>query len=166
MHQGDLADPNYFDFISFAQYSTISREINNSYVFFEEQQPVEVGEGEPQKFVKVVVKRDPSLTISDLARKHTEIVGNAILEKLNEKFGDTPSAIPKIEAGSRPDPNALLASIKQMVNLFIISGFAFDGTATISKLGKSMNDATGTEFSITVTSPATLWSGQSLKVSS
>jgi len=166
MQQGDLADPNYFDFISFAQYSTISREINNSYVFFEEQQPVEVGEGEPQQFVKVVVKRDPSLTISDLARKHTEIVGNAILDKLNEKFGDTPSAIPKIEAGSRPDPNALLASIKQMVNLFIISGFAFDGTATISKLGKSMNDATGTEFSITVTSPATLWSGQSLKVSS
>eukprot|EP00804_Cyclotella_cryptica_P031249 CCRYP_011058-RD/>CCRYP_011058-RD protein AED:0.12 eAED:0.12 QI:513/1/1/1/0/0/3/336/365 len=164
MQQGDLADPNYFDFISFAQYSTICREINDPAVFFEEQQPVEVGEGEAQQFVKVVVKRDSSLTNSDLTRRHTEIVGNAILDKLNEKFSGTPSAIPEIELGSTPDASTLLASIKQMVNLFVISGFAWDGAASISKLGKVQNDASGTEFTIVVTSPATLWSGQALKV--
>merc|ERR1711966_353214 len=37
MQQGDLADPNYFDFISFAQYATISREIINPPAVFEEQ---------------------------------------------------------------------------------------------------------------------------------
>ncbi|KAL7502534.1 hypothetical protein ACHAXN_000469 [Cyclotella atomus] len=164
MQQGDLADPNYFDFISFAQYSTICREVNDPAVVFEEQQPVEVGEGQPQQFNTVVIKRDSSLKTNDLAQKHTEIVGNAILDKLIEKFGSTPSAIPKIEAYSRPDASTLLASIKQMVNLFIISGFSFDGSASIAKLGRDANDAAGCEFTIVATSPATLWSGQSLKV--
>ena len=37
MVQGDLADPNYFDFISFAQYTTICREIGDPNSVFEEQ---------------------------------------------------------------------------------------------------------------------------------
>ena len=165
IQQGDLADPNYFDFISFAQYSTICREIINPPSIFEEQQPVEVGEGEPQKFVKVVVRRDRALTINDLPLKHTEIVGNAILDKLNEKFGETASAIPKIDSGSRPDASTLLASIKQVINLFVLSGFAWDGSASILQYGKSDRDAAETRFTINLTSPATLWSGQALKVS-
>jgi hypothetical protein len=165
MQQGDLADPNYFDFISFAQYETICREVNDPALIFEEQQPVEVGEGQPQQFNTVVVKRDSTLTTKQLAQKHTEIVGSVILDKLNEKFGATSSAIPKIDANSRPDSATLLASIKQMVNLFIVSGFAFGGSASISKPGKGEIDAAETEFTIVATSPATLWSGQALKVS-
>lgn len=163
MQQGDLADPNYFDFISFAQYSTINREINNPPAVFEEQQPVEVGEGEPQQFVSVVVKRDPTLSNKDLPVKHAEIVGDAILDTLLEKFGGTASAIPKIESSSRPDVDTLFASIKQVVNLFVVSGFAWDGNASIVQSGKSGTDASETQFAITFTSPATLWSGQSLK---
>ena len=163
MQQGDLADPNYFDFISFAQYATIDRELSNPPVF-EEQQPVDVGEGQPQQFDTVVVKRDSSVSKSQLAQRHADIVGNAILDKLIEKFGNTPSAIPMIEVNSRPDAATLLASIKQMVNLFVVNGFTFNGTASISKRGKEIDDAVGTEFSIIATSPATLWSGQSLKV--
>lgn len=165
MQQGDLADPNYFDFISFAQYSTIAREIVKPPLVFEEQQPVEVGEDQPQKFETVVVKRDPALTNGDLPIKHTELVGNEILDKLIEKFGGTASALPTIEAGSRPDANTMLAAIKQMVNLFTVQGFAWEGGASIVDDGKqqSNKDAAGTQFSITFTSPATLWSGQSLK---
>jgi len=172
MQQGDLADPNYFDFISFAQYATISREIGNPQSVFEEQQPVEVGEGELQKFNTVVVKRDPSLAISDLPRRHTEIVGNAILDKLIEKFGETASAIPKIEPGSRPNADTVLAAIKQMVNLFIVQGFAWEGSASLlndndgrqqQQQSTNKDDAASAQFSITFTSPATLWSGQSLK---
>ena len=159
IRQGDLADPNYFDFISFAQYATISREIVNPPAVFEEQQPVEVGEGEPQKFDAVVVRRDPTIKNNDLPRIHTEIVGNAILDKLIEKFGGTASAIPKIEPGSRPDADALLAVVKQMVNLFTLSGFAWEGGASMVQGGASIKD---TEFIIIFTSPATLWSGQSL----
>eukprot|EP00956_Cyclotella_meneghiniana_P018317 scaffold30440_cov52-Cyclotella_meneghiniana.AAC.3 len=163
MQQGDLADPNYFDFISFAQYATINRELNDPAVIFEEQQPVDVGEGQPQQFDTVVVKRDSLVSKSQLAQRHTDIVGNAILNKLIEKFGDTPSAIPKIEVNSRPDAATLLASVKQMVNLFVVNGFAFNATASISKTGTGLGDAAGTEFSVIATSPANLWSGQSLK---
>lgn len=160
MQQGDLADPNYFDFISFAQYATISREIVNPPSVFEEQQPVEVGEGQPQKFDAVVVRRDPTIRNSDLPRIHTEIVGNAILDKLIEKFGETASAIPTIEPGSRPDADKFLAAIKQMVNLFTLSGFAWEGGASMVQSGSSIKD---TQFTIIFTSPATLWSGQSLE---
>ncbi|KAL9187453.1 hypothetical protein ACHAXT_001556 [Thalassiosira profunda] len=160
---GDLADPNYFDFISFAQYNAITREITNPETVFEEQQPVDVGEGQPQRFDKVVVRRDASLTSIDLCKRHTEKVGNSILDKLIEKFGDTASAIPKIEAGSRPNAEKMLAAIKQMVNLFTISGFAWEGSASILNNDATNVDAGGTQFAITFTSPATLWSGQSLK---
>ena len=159
MQQGDLADPNYFDFISFAQYATLAREIVNPPYVFEEQQPVEVGEDQPQKFDAVVVRRDPTIKNSDLPRIHTEIVGNAILDKLCEKFGATASAIPTIEPGSRPDADTFLAAIKQMVNLFTLSGFAWEGRASMVQSGTSIKD---TQFSIIFTSPATLWSGQSL----
>lgn len=159
MVQGDLADPNYFDFISFAQYATVSREVANPASVFEEQQGVEVGEDEPQRFDTVVVRRDPSLTNADLPRRHTELVGNAILDKLDETFGGTASAIPKIEPRGGPgETNSLLAAIKQLVNLFLVKGFAWAGSASM------VPNKDGTmQFSITFTSPATLWSGQSLK---
>jgi hypothetical protein len=166
MMQGDLADPNYFDFISFAQYATINREIGDPNSVFEEQQPVDVGDDETQRFDTVVVRRDPTLTKGELPRRHSQLVGRAILGRLIETFGDTASAIPAIEPGSRPSANAVLASVRQMVNLFVISGFAWDGNA--SMLTRSVDDdesgtAAGAQFSITFTSPATLWSGQSLK---
>lgn len=104
VQQGYLVDPYYFDFISFAQYATISRAINQDPPsVFDEQQPVEVGEGEPQKFVRTLVKRDPSLRNDMLASQHSIIVGNTILDSLEKTFGDTDSAIPKISKGSRTD---------------------------------------------------------------
>jgi len=99
-----LTDPYYFDFISFAQYATISREIAQNPPFvFEEQQPVEVGEGQPQKFVAAVIKRDPSLKNDMLAAEHDRLVGNAILDRLEETFGGTDSAIPKIPKGNKSE---------------------------------------------------------------
>ncbi|KAL3797470.1 hypothetical protein ACHAW5_006967 [Stephanodiscus triporus] len=164
MRQGDLADPNYFDFISFAQYSAISREIVDPQSVFEEKRPVDVGDDEPQRFDTVVVRRDPSLSKGDLSQRHSRLVGGAILDKLIERFGDTASAIPTIEPGSRPGATALLAAIKQMVNLFVISGFAWDGDASMLRQPVNGDEgAAGAQFAITFTSPATLWSGQSLK---
>lgn len=104
VQQGILTDPYYFDFISFAQYVTISREIAQDPPFvFEEKQPVEVGEGQPQKFVSVVIKRDPSLKNEMLASEHDRLVGNAILDRLNENFDGTGSAIPKVSPDNRSE---------------------------------------------------------------
>jgi hypothetical protein len=123
----------------------------------------------------VIVKRDTTIMKSELPKRHSQLVGKAILDTLNDKFGTTASAIPKLE--SNGSPTVLLASIKQLVNLFVISGFAWDGNASILMLpgagGKTKKDddddnrasssAVGTQFVITFTSPSTLWSGQTLK---
>ena len=62
MQQGDLADPNYFDFISFAQYAAILREMVDPSPVYEEQQPVKAEKGQPQKFNAVVFRRDPLIS--------------------------------------------------------------------------------------------------------
>jgi len=164
MMQGDLTDPNYFDFISFAQYNTIVRELVDPPLIFTEQIPVEVGDDEPQKFDAVVVKRDPSLTSGDLIRRHSDLVGTAIVEKLIEKFGKTASAIPYVDI-ERPSGEKVLQMLKQLVNLFLVQGFAFDGSAAmaIAATSASASDASGAQFTIAFNSPATLWSGQSLQ---
>ncbi len=181
--QGDLQDPYYFDFISFAQYATIFRDISiDPAVVFVEQQPVlinDVGTGggeDRQEFVSKVIRRDTSiLDNSVLAIKHSEIVGNTILNNLIEKFAGTASAIPlsmdilensnnniskSISSGSsRPNTKELLGAIQQLVNLFVISGFAFDGKVAVTK---DFGSSGGAQFEITLTAPATLWSGQAL----
>lgn len=166
--QGDLTDPYYFDFISFAQYATIYRESSlDPAVVFEEQVPILVGEGtddEKQVFVKKIIKRDPSIGNAMLAKKHDEIVGNTILDKLEEQFGNTASAIPNVEiGGGHSNAASMQRAIQQMVNLFVISGFSYDGKVVIKKEPKdSSSTASGAEFEIILTAPATLWSGQAL----
>jgi hypothetical protein len=102
--QGDLTDPYYFDFISFAQYLTINRVISkNPPMVFEEQQAIDRGEDVPNEFVTKIVRRDSSLTNDRLVLEHSQRVGAAILNRLDEIFGDTPSSLPKFPSGSRPD---------------------------------------------------------------
>ncbi|CAN0027006.1 unnamed protein product, partial [Choristocarpus tenellus] len=72
IQQGDLTDPNYFDFISFAQYASISAGMRSGREIFEER----VGaEGE-----KITVQRDPGLfENSRLPDEHSRRVGDRIL---------------------------------------------------------------------------------------
>jgi hypothetical protein len=105
--QGDLTDPYYFDFISFAQYRTINRELtqNPPFVFHEmqpaEQQQLTESTGGRTNFVSTIVRRDPHLTNTMLVPTHSSKVGSAILDRLEELFGNTDSRIPKL--GNRPD---------------------------------------------------------------
>ena len=109
VQQGDLTDPYYFDFISFAQYLTINREIALDPPFvFEERQPIEADnddDGEaPQQFVTRVVRRDPSMTNNLLAPEHSQRVGQSILNYIEAVLGDTGAGLPKIptDTPSRP----------------------------------------------------------------
>jgi len=104
VQQGDLTDPYYFDFIYFAQYKTINREIKlDPPIIFEEQKGIEQDEDKPQKFVPVIIKRDPNLKNSMLGPEHNREVGELILNRFEDVFGGTDSAIPKISPNSRPD---------------------------------------------------------------
>jgi len=169
--QGDLSDPYYFDFISFAQYLAINREIAQDppYVF-EEKQPVEEDSPEsdqPQRFVSKVVRRDPTITNDMLAPEHSRRVGAAILNRFDEVLGGTPAALPSFPPGSKPSADQVLASLSQLVKLFLINGFAWDGSAAIvsgPSSSSSAGTASGTEFCLKLVSPATIWGSKGLSL--
>lgn len=169
--QGDLTDPYYFDFISFAQYKTINREVTQDppYVFEEQQMVVQTEGGSsssdeptsntPARFVPVVVQRDPNLTNKMLVPTHDKKVGAKILDKLQEIFADTDSRIPTSYNNNEPGHSAtLLAGIRQIVNIFLLSGYAFKGNTDVAT-----TTAGTTTYVVTLSASATLWSGKVLQ---
>lgn len=166
VQQGDLTDPYYFDFISFAQYKTINREVTQDppYIFEEQQIPPEgseipsTNENGNARFIPVIVKRDPNkLTNKMLIPTHRAIVGATILDKLELTFGETDVKIPKI--GYKPDSVALLSGLRQIVQLFLINGYAFKGE--VSSSGAAA--AALATYKVSLSAPATLWSGKVLQ---
>ena len=167
VQQGFLTDPYYFDFISFAQYTTINREIfQDPPSVFVEQIPENVGPEDTQQFKSVVVKRDPAVTNNLLAPTHRRLVATAILDRFEQLFGNSKSAIPHFESGSRPSAQFVADALDQLTKLFLINGFAWEGKVTISKPSSIDRDATGAQFTFTLTAPANLWSGQALQLQS
>jgi K+-transporting ATPase c subunit len=49
----------------------------------------------------------------------------------------------------------LLAALKQLVNLFLVNGFAFGGNVSIIAEGVDPSNAKGAKFSISLNAPAT-----------
>jgi hypothetical protein len=169
--QGDLTDAYYFDFISFAQYRTIYRDMTvDPLMIFEEKQPVanidSTREGEEdevkQEFVTKIIQRDPSIGNSMLPQLHDEYVGSKILDKLMTTFQDTPSAIPPLDDPKDCSTRQVLKSLQQLVNLFLVNGYAFNGKVELKKDGVD-GGVHGSQYIITLTAPANLWSGKSLQ---
>lgn len=122
---------------------------------------MEVPEGQPQKFVPTIIKRKIESAL--LPIKYDEMVGDKVLDRLNEIFGGTEAQIPAIDRSS--DSATVLKALKQLTILFVINGFGFSGNAVISKdSATKSSSAAGTEFTITFSAPATLWSGQALQL--
>ena len=173
--QGDLTDPYYFDFISLAQYKTINREVAQDPPYlFEEQQmvppsPEEETNGTPARFLPVVVQRDPSLTNKLLVPTHDQKVGAKILDRLQEIFADTDSAIqiPTAGGAGAGDSATLLAGIRQIVDIFLLSGYAFKGdvnaNANVATTTAGTTIAPPTTYVVTLSASATLWSGKVLQ---
>ncbi len=57
----------------------------------------------------------------------------------------------------------LLASLDQLVKLFLVNGFAWSGSARVLAAGSGI-DASGSKFSLEMTSPATIWGGKALQM--
>lgn len=161
--QGDLSDPSYFDFISFVQYLAINRALSDPAVIFEELQPVLTPDDDdddtPQRFETVVIRR--TIPNNQLVNEFDESVGKAILQFMDGTYGDTPSALPKTE--TRPDSDMVQASLLQLVKLFLVNGFAWDGKVDLTAANTRSTDASGATFCLTLVSPASVWGNQSLQ---
>ena len=138
---------------------------------FVEKQPVQVPDDRPQQFTDVVIRRDPALTNDLLPVEHSQRVGARILTRLQELFNGTASALPRFDYnnatdGSSTRPNAVQvqAALQQLVALFVLNGYAFDGTATLvnDETTWAKSSSSRLQFCLSLTSPATLWGAQAL----
>lgn len=154
--QGDVTDPNYFDVLSLAQYQTIARSVASPVeaVFLEEQAIPEdatttttTTQSDPtQRFRPVVVRR--TYRDSELVSVFDQCVGDAILDWLQDTYRDTPIALPERVASL----DTIGAGLDQLVKLFLINGFAWDGRV----------ERQSTSYRLFLTSPATAYAGRVL----
>jgi hypothetical protein len=122
--QGDLSDAVYFDFISAAQYATITKIMrNDAQDFFEER----VGaEG-----TKQLVRRDPSVSNAMLPSLFIERVGDRVLDGLLANFtGPTffsqppPPCPPSLQGGAGGDMECIVAGMRQLYAVLGENGYA------------------------------------------
>ena len=164
--QGDLTDPSYFDFISYAQYLTIREELGRARAEFDE--PILSEDGETTTIVHTV--RDDGADGRALARMHSSRVGARVLAKLIEKNDDllAKSQAPEaakaalyVRAAPRPTPADVQRACARLLLLMRVSGYAIATAATVSPSAGGGGGGAQT-LELRVTAPATYWSQRTL----
>lgn len=167
--QGDLADANYFDFISFAQYATISEKCRNGLQEFVEK---EGADG-----ISSIVRRNPQYRDNRLLPlAHSNIVGDKILSFILEKY---PSITPKIIENKdsliskrRITFQQFLIDAQQLLDIFTLNSFdilaeispvAVTNTQPSSSGSNTNSDNVSYAARIFLRCPANLWSQQVLR---
>ncbi|CAM9766324.1 unnamed protein product [Chrysoparadoxa australica] len=138
IQQGDLTSPDYFDFISFAQYSAISTAMDKGEMVFVEKVNAA---GDEQ-----MVRRDPSLLNAQLPGEHANRVGQRILAYMTETFG--PTTRPSVGR----ERAEYVTGVERILNLFRLNFYTVE--AAVLPLDDGLQ--------ISVTAPATLWGQQVL----
>mmetsp|Transcript_19679 Transcript_19679/g.60874 ORF Transcript_19679/g.60874 Transcript_19679/m.60874 type:complete len:297 (-) Transcript_19679:106-996(-) len=132
--QGELSDPYYFDFVSFAQYDTINFELQSPRSVFEE---LRSAEGRTELVIRANGVRDDAL-----ARAHDARVGDAILNFIAHRAS--------VDVASRD----IERNVRQLFKWFVVLGFAADFDVVLDK---------GPTLQAKLLAPANLWSLQALK---
>ncbi|MEW5298480.1 MAG: hypothetical protein WDW36_001598 [Sanguina aurantia] len=141
---GDLSDPLYFDFISYCQFATISQEMPNGALLFQELQ----GNIEDQK--EVLVRRDPAMSDNALLpAAFQQIVGDKVYQGLwkgyrGEEFGG-PAPLP---AGA--PVSEFITNVTLLLDIMVSRGYALKGKLSYSE-DKPLS------FQVKVQGAATLW---------
>ena len=138
--QGDLSDPKYFDFISYAQYLTLDKEMKKGRQVFEE---LINANGESQ-----IVKRNPLYSDNNLLPlEHSKRVGDRILDYMLER----PNNIaPVIETDGNLDN--ILDNIQRILDIFFIVRY-FNNNSTVVPITSNK-----LRFVVRVDTPANIWS--------
>ncbi|CAM9178448.1 unnamed protein product [Discosporangium mesarthrocarpum] len=137
IQQGDLTDPAYFDFISFAQYASISRGMKAGRGIFEES----VGaEGE-----KKTVQRDPTFADNRLLPgEHSRRVGDRILAYLQETYAKAGPVLIR-----DPSPIQVVEGVSGILTLLRLNLYMLDAGVSLDEKGQLLT--------VVVTAPASLW---------
>eukprot|EP01038_Epipyxis_sp_PR26KG_P005762 gene5762-7953_t len=151
MLQGDLADPAYFDFISFCQYAVISNKIRNGKSNFIEKFDAN---GNTR-----VVRRSPAENDQEsLANIHESIVGEKLLQFILDKY---PAIITQTSININLEEYLRLAQL--ILDVFTINGYA--ASTKIEAIGSTSSTSKDGEIIAKVATvlPINLWSIQILQ---
>jgi len=166
--QGDLADPLYFDHVSFCQYAVIADKIRRG----------------KQSFIQLVdadgtavnVRRDPRLSNNDvLPAAHSALVGDAVLDWLISTYPTiTPQRVPfsnQTELFQPPRTSKQLddsviqefrQELQAVLDLFEINAYALGIKVELLPAVDTLA-AKNALFSIRLIAPANLWGSQVLR---
>lgn len=147
---GELTDPLYFDFISFAQYATISNAMRTGENVFQERQGAY---GELQ-----TIRRDERLKDNgDLPAAFKERVGDKIyqslLEGFEEKIFDAPPPYPTTAPFT-----SIVDGVQKILKVFTSEGYAL--SAKVEEVEERSTG--GGRFKVRIEGPATLWGVRAL----
>jgi len=118
MTQGDLANPDYFDYISFCQYAVIGDSMRSGRLEFIEK----IGaEGEQRTVRRAEGLRDNNL----LPREHERRVGALLLSHLIERF---PGRFPLLEGINARSSADLCGGVEQALRCMAICGYGTQWT--------------------------------------
>ena len=151
--QGDLADPNYFDFISFAQYAVINEKMKNAKIEFVEKFNAD---GDTR-----VVRRETSNAL--LVPTHSSKVGDIVLDYIIETYSQN-GLVPK-EIGKKKKASEFLEDAKMIVDVFTINGYCLDSEIVELEMGNNDTKKGNRKkmVRLNLKLPANLWSFQVLK---
>lgn len=150
VQQGMLTDPAYFDFISFAQYATISAsaraaaaDLRNGIQLFDEQVDA--------NGTKVVKQRDASFADSEvMLARHSQRMGEVVLDWILGRY-------PANFAPQLPTGPTTAAAVREGVQR-ILTIFEINGYMLLNKL-EPLDDG----VRVTLVAPASLWSQRVLQ---
>jgi hypothetical protein len=155
--QGDLSNPNYFDFIAAEQMTTISTFMRNGIQTFREYCGEECPEGNDGEYK--LVTRDPSLQDNELLPGRFELdLGNMIYSGLREGFRGVTFNPPE-PLNPRCSTEDLITGVRSLLNVFKDQGFCINAEVVDVKLGTEPGSLS---FKVTLTGPANLWALQSV----
>ena len=151
--QGDLADPVYFDFISYAQYAVISDKIKNGKLEFVEKVNAT---GDTQ-----IVRRDPMFNDNKmLSSVHSAMVGEKLLESIMDTYNNNPKLLPPPPTNNAISFDDFKQYAQLILDIFLINGYALSMELTPLPSVESGQSI----YKIVTKLPINLWSLQALIV--
>lgn len=154
---GDLTDPLYFDFISFAQYAVIAREMPRGQLVFKE-----FCDDCPDQ--SLLVRRDPSLSDNaQLPARMALLVGDKLYDGLRYGFRGEQFGAPEPLSPSS-SVQEVTQAVQQLLDILVSRGYALKAQVTPTQPEEAALQVAKEEcsFRVSILGPANLWGLQAL----
>jgi len=153
MTVGDLADPLYFDFISFSQWATVDRCIRDAQAEFDE--PCETCGGD-EVVIRHIVRPEGYGDPSVLAQAFEDEVGGRVYRGLRDGFNETQFGAPKAP-GKGAGAEGVRAAVAGLVGVMAKNGFCISTTVEVVPPDRMTEPGAAMQLLVRCQGPSMLW---------